>query len=157
MTDAEKYLKLLEELTGTLDHLNGIASKKLKAVHENDLLGLDECIRQEQALSLSLRSIEKRRETLLKALGLEGIPLSGLAANYPEDLRRQAQQTAENLRRQYDLYSSASTAARSALERGLHDIERMISQQQQQGQQPQQPQQQPPETPPGGMKTDFRA
>ena len=43
------YLALLEELRGSLDQLTGLAKEKNAAVLKDDLLALDEVLKQEQA------------------------------------------------------------------------------------------------------------
>ena len=60
------YLALLEELRGSLDQLTGLAKEKIAAVLKDDLLALDEVLKQEQALSLSLRGLEQRRLKLVR-------------------------------------------------------------------------------------------
>lgn len=148
-----KYLKLLEELTKTIRKLNGLAQRKIRAVHENNVQEVDECIREEQVLSLSLRGIEQRREKALKALGLEGVRLSGLPLHAPEELRSEASRTAEELRGEYQIYQTASNAARTALERVLREVDLMLAEEQR-AQAQAAPQTEPPES---GHGADFKA
>lgn len=150
------YLTLLDDLRGSLDQLTGLARKKTEAVRRDDLMALDEVIKQEQALALSLRGLEQKRLKLLTQLGLDGVPLSGLAARYPAQLQPQATQTVNALKRSYESYRTASQAARSTLELNLHELERIIAAQggdiaQGAGYTP------PDAQPPKNMKTDFRA
>lgn len=148
-TKHRDYLTLLQGLSKTLAQLSETAKQKTSAVRTDDLKGLDECIKREQALSLSLRSLEHKREALLAALGLTGVPLSGLAAHYPEELRMEAAQTVQALRAGYDIYRSASEVARTTLEVNLHQIEKILYGEQE-------PVPENPE-PPAPMKADIRA
>lgn len=150
------YLTLLNDLRGNLDRLTELARKKTDAVRRDDLMALDEVIKQEQVLALSLRGLEQKRLKLLTQLGLDGVPLSRLAARYPAQLQPQATQTVNALKRSYESYRTASQAARSTLELNLHELERIIAAQggdtaHGAGYTP--PDAQPPEK----MKTDFRA
>ncbi len=120
------YLGFLEKLTGTLKKLTDIAKEKCGAVRRDDLAALDDCMKREQVLSLSLRSMDKQREQMLADLGLKGVPLSGLAERYPAELRMEAKQAAAKLRRQFDLYKSAAQTARNMLEVNLHEIEKYM-------------------------------
>ena len=120
------YFRLLEQLGGILDSLTGIAREKIVAVRKDDLAGVDACMKREQVLSLSLRSCEKKREKLLRDLGMENVPLSRLAESCPEELRLEAKAAAEKLRARYTLYRSAENVARSTLECNLHQIEKML-------------------------------
>lgn len=155
------YLKLLRELTKTLTQLTALERRKLEAVRANDVQAVDDCIRQEQVLSLSLRGAEQRRGKLLKELGLEPEPLSKLAEHAPEGLRQEAREAMKALRDSYDEYRSSSDAARSALERVLHDVDRMLADAKQKA--PQQsglrrsPRQEAEPAPEGGHGADFKA
>lgn len=158
--DYRSYLKLLGELQGVLQQLIVTVGAKLAAVHNDDLLALDDCIRQEQAHSLALRSLEQRRGKLLPRLGLEGVPLSRLAEFYPEELKREALEAAKGLRLSYEEYSSASDAAMTALQIGLRQIDRMIEAEREKlGDAAPELPEAPPQglEPPANMKTDFRA
>ena len=78
----EQYLQLLAEIEGVITQLNEVEKRKIDAVHKDDLLAVDECIRQEQAISLTMRSLESRRRKQLTELGLSEVKLSGLAAAF---------------------------------------------------------------------------
>lgn len=142
-----EYLKLLDGLAGTLDQLADVARKKVKSTREGDLEVLNQCMKEEQVVTLSLKTFEKKRIQMLGQLGLQDVPLNQLSEHFPDESRRQARNTVENLQRQFERYQSASTAARSAMERALRDIERML---------PDEETAPPGETPPN-MRTDFRA
>lgn len=151
-----EYLSLLEELAGQMDQLTQLARRKAEAVRRDDLLALDDVMKQEQALSLALRGQEQKRLRLLARLGLQDVPLSGLAGRYPAQLQPQARQTADALRRSYDLYKAAAEVARSTLEINLHQIEQLIAAAG--GGPAHGPGYEPPAAePPKNMKTDFRA
>ena len=74
------YLKLLREVGTLLEQLAVLAQQKADAVRQDDLLALDEVLKQEQALGLNLRGLELRRAKLVGQLGLEGTTLSALPA-----------------------------------------------------------------------------
>lgn len=159
MEDYKGYLKLLGELQGVLQQLIVTVGAKLTAVHSDDLLALDECIRQEQAHSLALRSLEQRRGKLLGKLGLAEVPLSRLAEYYPDELKAEAHAAAKSLRLSYEEYRSASDAAMTALQVGLRQIDRMIAaEQSKQGIEPEsEPAPAQGLEPPANMKTDILA
>lgn len=150
------YLSLLEELQTSLDRLSELARQKIDAVRRDDLLALDEVMKEEQVLSLSLRSLEQRRGRLLAELGLDGVPLSGLAARFPAQLQPRATQTVRALQRSYESYRTASEVARSTLECNLHEIEKIIAAHG--GDSARGVGYLPPDAqPPKNMQTDFRA
>lgn len=126
MSDLHKeYLGLLDELCGILDQLTEIAQKKITSTRQGDLEVLDQCMKQEQVFALSLKTIERRRVDMLARLQLDQVPLSKLWEHYPQGMKGQARGAVEALRTKYQAYDSASTAARTVMERALRDIEKM--------------------------------
>jgi len=151
------YLRLLRELDGSLEQLSGLAREKMDRVRENDLMGLDEVLRQEQAMTLTLRGLEQRRLKLSNQLGIDAVRLSELPEKYPDELQLEAKQTVDKLRNSYSVYRSCADAAREVLELNLHQIEKVIAGS---GASPAAAGSgyQPGEVePPKNMKTDFRA
>ena len=82
-------------------------------------------MKREQVLSLSLRGYDQKRDAMLAALGLKGVTLRELANHSPEELRLEVKGVAEELSRQYEIFQSASKAARNTLELNLRAIERV--------------------------------
>lgn len=127
VSDHQAYLDLLRELSGCLDRLGELSEQKAQTVRQDDLLAMDEVLKQEQVLSLSLRGLEQRRVKLLAQLGLNGVPLTDLPGKYPAELQGQAKQTVEELRNSYKIFRARADMARNALELNLHQIEKVIS------------------------------
>jgi vacuolar-type H+-ATPase subunit I/STV1 len=120
------YLSLLRQLTGDLDQLTTLSREKIAAVRQDDLNKLDHVLKQEQAMSLSIRSLEQKRKQMLSQLNWEQVPLSQLANQYPDQMRLEAKRTIEELRRQYQTYHGVSETARNTLECNLHEIELIL-------------------------------
>ena len=122
-----EYFAFMGQLGGLLDRLTELAKEKAAAVRRDDLLAVDNCMKQEQALSLTLRTMDKKRETLLAGIGLKDVSLSDFAQRCPREIRSEARDASEELRTRYMLYRSASDVARTTLECNLHQIERMLA------------------------------
>ena len=123
----EAYFLLLENLGRTLEQLTEIEREKTAAVRRDDLMGLDECMKREQAVSMSLRTVERKRAALLGALDVKQERLSALPERCPPQLRAKARKAAGELRAKYDVYRSAAGVARTTLECSLHQVEKMIT------------------------------
>lgn len=146
----EEYLRYLADLAGLLEKMTNTAKEKAAAARVGDLVQVDACMKQEQVYSMSLRSMDQKREKMHKALGWESITLSQVAQHFPEELRGRASKAAELALSRFENYHSAANAAKTTMELALRDIERMF------------PADQPApapstEEPPPRMKTDFRA
>ena len=119
-------LHLLVELEGSLKRLTAIQEEKRAKLQ--DLDGLNDCMKREQALSLSLRGMESKREKLLSALGLEGVPLRELPRRCPLEHRAETNRAVEQVLRQYEVLQSAQGAARAVLEGRLRQVEGVLRQ-----------------------------
>lgn len=117
------YVNFLEELCRVFDRLGEIEGKKVEAVQRKDLDALNACMKEEQALSLALRGYEARREELLRALGLLGVPLREVPRHCPADQRQAVSQAVERTLRAYQVLTSAQEPARLLLEQRLRLID----------------------------------
>ena len=124
MASWQDYLKLLRNLSKTLGQLTQVERDKNAAAAAGDLAGVEECMKREQVLSLTLRGYDQKRDSLLRDLGITGVRLSTLVDHSPEELRLETKAVAEELRRQYALFQTASEVARNTLECNLRAIER---------------------------------
>lgn len=127
MPPYEAYIAFLAQLSETLDELTGIEKEKTDAARRDDLTALNECMKREQAIGLTLRSMDQKRMKLLGELGLETAALSDFAAGCPQELRGEARAAAEKLRNSYAIYRSAADLARNTLERNLRQIDAFLA------------------------------
>ena len=123
----EKYLDLLRELDVLFGQMTAVEQAKTEAVCRGDLQTVNDCIKKEQAMSLSLRGCDKKREEALQALGIENIKLSQLAAHAPENLRQETRQIADDVFRQYTVLRAANEVAQNTLECNLREIDKVLS------------------------------
>ena len=124
--DFQGYLTLLRELKTTLSQLTQIEREKTQAVRDDDLDGLNRCMKQEQAFSMSLRGFEQKQQAVRAALSLESVPLRDLAAHAPAPLQAETARLSEALRSQYQLFHAAFEVAQNTLECNLHQIEKVL-------------------------------
>ncbi len=153
------FLALLSSLRESLEQLTALTLRKAEAAAKDDLMALDEIMKQEQALGLAFRGMEQNREKLLRQLGCGPVPLSRLPEHFPPANQEEARQAVAALQSQYQDYRRHAGATRSLLESRLREIEGILSgmdgapaPQSGAGYAPPPP----PDTPPT-MKTDFRA
>ena len=124
----QDMLKLIRDLTHTLEDLTAAQKAVASAVRTDDLEKLGECMKKEQALSLALRNADQRRVKLQAELGLENVGLSQLPEHVQDDhMRQEIKAAGEALSIQYQLLQSAAEVARSALECSLHEVEGMMT------------------------------
>ena len=78
MASWQDYLKLMRSLSKTLGDLTEVEHDKNAAAARGDLRGVEECMKREQVLSLTLRGYDQKRDSLLRDLGITGVRLSTL-------------------------------------------------------------------------------
>lgn len=127
-SEIQNYLSLLRELSQTLEKLTEIEQEKTMAVRQDDLNLLNECMKQEQALSLTLRGYEQKRQSILSAWNLEHLPLSGLSSHVPTEQRIETKRIAEDLLQQYELFKGSFEVAQNTIECNLHQVEKHLTQ-----------------------------
>ena len=126
-TSWKDYLKLMESLTKTLEELTQVERDKNAAASAGDLRGVEDCMKREQVLSLTLRGYDQKRDAILGALGLKGITIR--LQHSPDELRLETKDVAEKLRQAYTLFQAASEVARDTLEVNLRAIEQIQARQ----------------------------
>ena len=124
MATWQDYLKLMEGLSRTLEQLTQVELDKNTAASRGDVLGVEECMKREQVLSLSLRGCDQKRDAMLAQLGLENIPLRELEEHAPKGREMETKAVAEKLRQGYALFQGVSQLARDTLECHLRAIEK---------------------------------
>ena len=121
------YLELLDGLREKMEQLSTLAQQKTQVVRNDDLIGLNDVMKQEQAMAMTFRGLERKRERLLAELGLTGVPLTELPKHFPAAMQPEAQRTVERLRESYRIYQKDATLARGTLESSLREIERFLA------------------------------
>ena len=79
----EDYLQYLEDLADTLEQMAEVTKAKNKAARAGDLVTVESLMKKEQVFSMTLRGMDIKRDKMLAEMGLQGVPLSKLAENYP--------------------------------------------------------------------------
>lgn len=124
MTSWQDYLAFLGSLSKTLEELTQVEQEKNAAAAQGDLIGVEDCMKREQVLSLTLRGYDQKRDRMLADLGLQGVPLRELQRHSPKELLMETKSAVELLRSRYALFQAASEAARVTLEVNLRAIEK---------------------------------
>lgn len=153
MSATDELQRLFEELQVKLDQMVEVQRDVVEAVRTDNLTALGECMKREQAFSLTLRNIDQQRIKLQKALGLEQCSLEQMIARASEEQQGSALRAcADKVKASYTTLKSEMKKARSSLERGLHEVESIISRS---GLDPKQIAER--DTLTGGAHTDFHA
>lgn len=150
------YLAFLRDLSETLEKITKVEQEKTQFVRADDLDGLNVSMKQEQALSMTLRSYDQKRTVMLEKMGLQDVPLRNLLSYAPSELKEETRRTVEQVCRQYALFRGAFEVAQDTLECNLHQIDQILQAANSQGESDTGYQETVPQIP-SHMRTDFRA
>lgn len=151
------YLTYLKDLLREMETLTKIQAQKQSAVRAYDLAALNECMKQEQAISLAMRGLEQRRTKLIAALSLEGLSMAQLPKAAPEALRSETRELTEAVLMKHAELRSAQDASRTLMEKELRRIDSTLLSKGIPHEEAQAYSDPSGITMPKGMRTDFRA
>lgn len=123
----DDMIKIIDDFSQNLEKLTDVQKEIVKAVGSDDLAMLAECMKKQQALSLSVRNIDQKRIKLQKDMGLGEIKLSELPQKVSDaDMQIKIRKASERLTSQYKIMQGACEISRSALECNLHKVEQYM-------------------------------
>ncbi len=122
------YIQLLLNLQKDIVSLVEILQRKIDATQAFDLDTINECIRKEQALSLSLRGLEQRRVSLLSELGYKDATMRQMPQLCPPQHKAETARVVEVVMKDYEVLASLQQRAKLMLERHLHEVEGALEQ-----------------------------
>lgn len=126
MTHTQELGKLFDDFSDIFDQLSGLQQEKIQAVRQDDLQALEHCMQREQVISLQLRGMQRKKDTVHQALGLENIPLGAIPDHLSAADRAQIAPAISRFKTAYEIYNSAAAASRAALETTLQEIDRAL-------------------------------
>lgn len=118
----ENLNELTVEITEFLEKLAEVQQKKLDAVHNNDLVLLDECMKQEQAAVMKSKSLDRKREAILLDLGFSGLSYKQILENMAEEKKAVAVPLFEKLRGAVLNFNQLNGQIKTSIEVNLHSI-----------------------------------
>ena len=72
----DSFIAVIDDFIEVIDKLITLNKEKIEVAKVNDIFSMDEIIKQEQAISLKLKGIEKKRESVQTELGFENMTFS---------------------------------------------------------------------------------
>ena len=122
----DQFAQVIKEMISLFEGFLPLEQEKLKAVQENKLTVLEDCMTKEQAVVLKLRGLEKKRETVQKEMGWEGKTFREILELVPETREREFRQLFEQLSQSISTFQSTNESALDAITVNLRQIEQTI-------------------------------
>lgn len=122
MSEYNELLQLLKKHVTFFEQLAVTEQAKLHAARTQDITTLQECMKREQADTLTLRGYDKKRLQLQEKLSLQGLSYTQMLPLIPEEYRYEFSRTQKALNDAYDNYKKISDCAKEAIEVHLYYI-----------------------------------
>ena len=122
----QDYLQLLTDLQQEISRLIEVGQQKIEAVQNHDLDQLNECMKQEQAIALTLRGFEQKRVKLLSELGYKNVTLREMPQHCPKEYQQKTSELVERLLRAHQVLQSVETPSRTMMEQDLRTIQQEL-------------------------------
>lgn len=126
MYTIKDFITLISELIHFFTELNAVEKEKLNFSLQQDIFGLEEIMKKEQACLLKLRGLDKKRETIQTALSFQGMSFREILTHVQGEEQKTLSKLFQELQQQYSLYLSTSDSTKRSIELNLHQLEPLL-------------------------------
>lgn len=126
MSDYNDLLTLLKKHVDFFNEMTVVQQEKLDATRIHDISALEECLKKEQAGTLMLRGLDKKRLALQEELSFQDMPMRQIITLLPEECQYEFTQVFKSLETAYSRYKKAGEAAKEAIELNLHQVNKTL-------------------------------
>ncbi len=122
----KKFQKIIEDLITVFQDLTAIANIKLNAASHNRTATIDECMMKEQSLILTLKGLDKKRETLQEELGFNNLSFREILEKVSDEDREKLAPLFEVLSREIQMFTQVNDNVNSVIKLNLKDIQKEL-------------------------------
>lgn len=126
MEGLSKFKAVIAELIELFDQLSETETKKLKAVVDNNLKTLEECMKEEQASILKLKVLEKKREDVQVELGLQGQSFKEIISGLSDEAKSEMEESYQKLEASLSNFNKHADSTKTAIETNLYSIDNIL-------------------------------
>lgn len=120
----EELIRILTDTTKVLNDSLPLEKEKLKAVQEDRISALEECMMKEQAIALKMKGLEQKRETFMEEHGYSGMTLKEIIEKTEGDDRSKMQALLDEIVLAAQNFSSYSDEAMKLIQLKQHTLEK---------------------------------
>ena len=127
MHDINDFRSVVGDLIQLLEGFNETEAEKLDAVQKNRVTFVEETMKKEQAAIMKLRGLDKKRESIQKDLGWEGMSFQQILSQVNDVDRKMLQPLFDQLKDSTQKFIATKDSAQKALEISLHHINTQLA------------------------------
>lgn len=124
----EDFIVVLSELTKVFVNLLRVEERKLTAALENNIELLQSCMAKEQAASLELKGLERKRMQIQTALGFEGLSFQEMIEQSESDYAFELNNAVRLLSDSIKDFEAVADEAGTVIEMNLANLDMLLSQ-----------------------------
>lgn len=118
----EELIVVLKDIGGLLRQNIPLEQEKLKAVRENKVSFVEDCMLKEQAVLLKMRGLEQKREQILREAGYEGKTLREILQELSPEERNKLQPVIDEFLTSVQDFNSLNEESMKLIRLNLHQI-----------------------------------
>lgn len=122
----ERFEQIINEMISLFDEHLPLEEEKLRAVQDDDVAAVEDCMKREQAVVLKLRGLEKKREEIQKSNGWEGKTFREIIEMIPQEKQSVYKQLLERLENSMSLFQNTNESALDTLRIHQREIEKVM-------------------------------
>lgn len=122
----ERFQQIITDLIALFDEYLPLEQEKLRAVQEDDVATVEDCMRKEQAIVLKLRGLEQKREEAQQEQGWEGMTFRQIIEQVPQQKRQEFQQLFDQLETSVSVFQETNKNAMDTISVHLREIQKII-------------------------------
>lgn len=126
MHNLNDFKTVVGDLISFLEDFNKTEAEKLDAVQHNRVTFVEESMKKEQAAIMKLRGLDKKRESIQKDLGWEGMSFQQILSQVNDVEREELRPLFDQLNRSLHQFLDTKDSAQKALEINLHHIDKLL-------------------------------
>lgn len=127
MHDINDFRAVVGDLITLLEEFNKTETEKLDAVQKNRVTFVEDTMKKEQAAIMRLRGLDKKRESIQKDLGWEGMSFQQILSQVNDVEREILQPLFDQLTDSTRQFMATKDSAQKALEISLHHINMQLA------------------------------
>ena len=121
-------MKVIKDMTSLFEEYLPLEEKKLQAAQEKDVRALEDCMTQEQALTLKVRGLEQQREKVQAQYGWDGMTFRQIIDKQTDGKQREYLDAFDALSRALRAFKSANESALTVVNLNLRGIQNATNQ-----------------------------